>query len=607
MIDGPGLATLARVIGLGSPWHGPVQDSVLTLPNGATMDYPQPGGVTGLPWTFASTYYVRRPAWVAAERSEAQIEADIAAGREWRDYALLSGTARHYCGQPLNGFLWFDGSGATWLVRLYAVTGNAASMTWTVSFTPFGRFASSVPDVVFSVSAPFSLQQTGAPVLHRRSSSGGSPAVVPDTFYEGIVPVSCSPDGSKQLFMAYATHYPTAYNTGRGTLQHLPLAFIELVVASDKSVTVSTIRNRAACMGGFSESSNPAGTKYSALERWVALNYTNPDWTVLPDCPNGGTPRHRTIYPLYEEFLHGDDDYWLYSYRHNTPHPGQWSADWSNQIIAMWYDAAGTLHEITASIKAEITVSVTVGHESLDGERTEAYTCSVDGNLVGPFIDGALRWERSETIEQTEEFTVTLRDNGAVTDASYSWVNAQRYEFSIGGTWASAADSPSMTRSLTGDGSIIEQGNTVATWSFASSSPPSSSLRAFDALDASSRIFPAMTAPDWSANRYDVLPHTVFTGISSISREKNAIVEVVRWSNHAVGMHVQRGDGAAFGRHRFGDALTMAGVVAIPAELDTLGVTSGIVVSGSLQPVTGQLITSIAIRGSSAHLPTCLV
>ena len=55
MIDGPGLATLARVIGLGSPWHGPVQDSVLTLPTGATMDYPQPGGVTGLPWTFAST------------------------------------------------------------------------------------------------------------------------------------------------------------------------------------------------------------------------------------------------------------------------------------------------------------------------------------------------------------------------------------------------------------------------------------------------------------------------------------------------------------------------------------------------------------------------
>lgn len=137
----------ANVPSWGCPWHGPVQGGSLTLPNAATMAYPQPpaktdviGGVpTGIPDTRGSTYRVAVPG-VPAVTPAAE---DVAAGREWRNEATLSGGRLQLYGKQLDGWIYVDPAGSRWLVRCAQLNENvlystAASLVLTVTLTRFG-------------------------------------------------------------------------------------------------------------------------------------------------------------------------------------------------------------------------------------------------------------------------------------------------------------------------------------------------------------------------------------------------------------------------------------------------------------------------------------
>lgn len=118
----------------GDPWHGLCQGGVLTLPNGQTRAHEQPIGMDVL--------LVRRPGMPAVSRSAAEQTADTAAGRQWRNYALLSGTSprlvynKFVYGGPW--WLYIAPDGTRWKVT-WSLSG-AGTVSGSVTLRKFGAF-----------------------------------------------------------------------------------------------------------------------------------------------------------------------------------------------------------------------------------------------------------------------------------------------------------------------------------------------------------------------------------------------------------------------------------------------------------------------------------
>lgn len=133
----PGVITL-----WGHPWHGLVEDGVLTLPNAATMAYPAPSGEGE-----ADVLVFQVPGTPAVTRTPEQTAADAAAGRQWLDHAIISGrSTRRLYGQAIGGngsWLYAAPDGSRWLVTLADVPGTYDLTTaWTATLTcaRFGEF-----------------------------------------------------------------------------------------------------------------------------------------------------------------------------------------------------------------------------------------------------------------------------------------------------------------------------------------------------------------------------------------------------------------------------------------------------------------------------------
>ncbi|MCY1221617.1 hypothetical protein D9M72_336820 [compost metagenome] len=100
----------------GCPWHGLVKGGQLELPNGRTIAYPQPPQTW--PWDSGDTRLVSRPGHSAPVRTDEELAADAAAGRQWMGAAILAGGEGQLHGRPLerNSWIYCAPSGARWLV-----------------------------------------------------------------------------------------------------------------------------------------------------------------------------------------------------------------------------------------------------------------------------------------------------------------------------------------------------------------------------------------------------------------------------------------------------------------------------------------------------------
>lgn len=130
-----------RLVTWGSPWHGLVTDGVMALPNATTMPYT--AGSEGDVIAF------RPPGTVPPPRPPAWRAADAEAGREWRDYALITGrTQRRLYGQviaPHGAWLYAAPTGSRWLMQIDELPAAAKDVTapWalTITATRFGDIA----------------------------------------------------------------------------------------------------------------------------------------------------------------------------------------------------------------------------------------------------------------------------------------------------------------------------------------------------------------------------------------------------------------------------------------------------------------------------------
>lgn len=139
----PGRHPLARPVIFGAPFHGLVQGGSLTLPNTEVKPYPQPN--TTDPDMAGATFLVQRSGVPEVSRTPEQIEADTAAGYQWRNMAMLSGGLQQIFGQDLGGWLYIDPAGRRWWIQITTDLINTAfafvsSLSLSFSVRSFGEF-----------------------------------------------------------------------------------------------------------------------------------------------------------------------------------------------------------------------------------------------------------------------------------------------------------------------------------------------------------------------------------------------------------------------------------------------------------------------------------
>lgn len=103
---------------LGVPYHGLIRNGWLTLSNGRRVAVPtegaiEPVGVAG------DCYLLRVPGMPPVSLTPQEIAIESAAGREWRNYALLSGRGRNYGGITVGRKAWLYAAadGTVWRIE----------------------------------------------------------------------------------------------------------------------------------------------------------------------------------------------------------------------------------------------------------------------------------------------------------------------------------------------------------------------------------------------------------------------------------------------------------------------------------------------------------
>ncbi len=141
------LPPASRPIRIGQPYHGLLRGSVLSLSTGGTLQWLD-GSVPDPDSTSGDCYVLRVPGTPAVGLAPGEVAAEAAAGREWRDYALLTGRARAYAGIAVGSKAWLyaDAEGSVWRIECDMLDG--------ASLTP-SRLAPDQPEGVYPTTADF--------------------------------------------------------------------------------------------------------------------------------------------------------------------------------------------------------------------------------------------------------------------------------------------------------------------------------------------------------------------------------------------------------------------------------------------------------------------
>jgi len=134
-----GLSLLDDFVEFGTPFHGLWRGGHITLPNAETHAMGDPGG--------PGVILLKVPGIGEVTRSPAQLAADAAAGKEYRNYALLSGHSYGGVQVPPSGLgpayhILIDDANAVWLMRM----SHVGSGRFSISVRRFGLFDGATHD-----------------------------------------------------------------------------------------------------------------------------------------------------------------------------------------------------------------------------------------------------------------------------------------------------------------------------------------------------------------------------------------------------------------------------------------------------------------------------
>lgn len=361
----------------GCPWHGLVRGGQLSLPNGASMSYPQPGpstypvtgGTAVAPDTYGSTH-LHAAGMPVIVRGESETASDAASGRQWRNQATLSGGRLHIHGQRLDGWIYVDPEGARWLVRCAQLQGEpsidpGSTISAIIQLIRFGVLGGAAKE--YSYAVPIQFGYTG--FLN-------SAAIALDAI---------SPTGDRAVVMMFRR------STTRQLLRQ-PEGFAEISISGNgRSATISSavIRNN--------EQINSATEKLSSTRWWIADDQwtsTMPPGATFSDSLIEASGSGQRIFSstvcfwydasgvIRELSFRAVVDFMLSMPRPNVPAPEENFPAWSS-FVSLSGSAQLALDGVAVSsvpIAAEISMTFTPSSGSYDyGEIAFSYSVTVDG------------------------------------------------------------------------------------------------------------------------------------------------------------------------------------------------------------------------------------
>jgi hypothetical protein len=610
---------LGRIAAFGAPMHGVVQGGTLTLPNATTMAHPQPAthnifthwfGSDGRPWMGAATYFVKRPGWAMPARTTEQLAADSAAGREWRDWAMLSGMTQYYAGKNLEGWVYFDDAGAAWAVKLTSIGGTVTAATMSFTFTRLGQFSSNPAAPTNRTTPVFDLMQSGAAMKYRPSSANSAALeVLPPEIDADMVLVSQTPDGSKSLWMRTVRHYPAGFYDGLGaTGLDQPIAFIEVTIGAAKAVSAQTIRSRAQLMGTY------ARTLPGEPQNHRVTFYTESSGETQTDVCNFGLPATSEIFTAKIGIDLGE----TLGPEFDVDAARSYSSSLTGVTVAMWYDAAGVLHDITRSYSYSTVVSSTIT-PTASGTKERSNECDVNGDRTALQITGdTLLWDATVNTTVSETHDYGLFDNGVAAPGAHVAVvrtstTAGVYTSSAPGSALSPSSveyNTTTTDHMTVNGVVVVNVSGSTSGFITGGQNTRQPMTVYPGVG--DEVF-ASGEPRLDADR---ALYSMSAWPGSGQEFHAVLIDSVRWSNCAIGIRTRSdtwtGPSWLLDAHEFFGIVTPLGAISHTETFTTPGEQRRVEVSGSLQPVSGEIATVVTDAGwqvepAEPHSPKCWV
>lgn len=493
----------ANVPPWGCPWHGPVQGGSLTLPNAATMAYPQPpaktavigGIITAIPDTHGSTYRVAVPG-VPLVPPAAE---DVAAGREWRNEATLSGGRLQLYGKSLTGWIYVDPAGARWLVRCAQLDENvlnstASPLALTVTLSRFGDLGVA-PE---QYSYPLTITDWGI-------DSGSLPSTV------RVLVDDVRGDGAAAVVMVHQRSFDV------GSTQDVRRAhsFLELTIVgpgSEALLAIGIVRTRSQVIQIAAVPHAPqihlAGWHKLAVSQGGSGEF---EWvTYAGDFDEGDNPTLGDSGSSHRLVNGGVVEYW--QVLRAEVYTGAASVD-CRRIVALWYAATGALVEAALRYTANYAIDWPMPDPGVrDSSITLTWSASVElGGVAGAVVEGS--YYRSLHSEYPA---------GRAYNTANSWVLSQ-----------------------VTDGGLVEQA-----WS--EDGPPA----VWDSPGA-----PGLT--DFDAPQGLLIDYAYSNG--AVPWTGSWMLKLVRYANHVIGIRVTRPNGAYAFHPPTTPSGTASGAVYVPS------------------------------------------
>lgn len=386
----------------GVPWHGKVQGGSLTLPNATTRAWPQPDGTSSGSITDHAgyTFLQKLPGVAEIVRTTEEQAADEAAGMEWRDSFIVSGTDTgstagvlvwpQVHSKPLGGWIYAAPDGGRWLVKgggTYSFS-QGGTLNIPLRLVRFGDFGGAAVTINLTVSATSSAMGQLTPGV----SSTAIKAKVEDI----------TPAGDRAILMLYI---------GNKT----PIGFLLLTLTGTPGVdfvaALSVLQSRAQTLGSLTDSDGVAWARMSAYHTFVRT--INDQTGEAPNCGYSeaiDTPVAHIRLPEWWEAANV------------TVASGERKITITGRILAMWFDAAGTPQPLTLdsaqsyNVDAPLPSNVVSGRVVLRSNRISyGWYC---GDGTGGFTE-YMSYAMSQTVSEAVVQTATLSYLGQSESVEY--------------------------------------------------------------------------------------------------------------------------------------------------------------------------------------------
>lgn len=525
----------------GCPWRGLWRSGALELPNGSTRPAPGLSGVDP-----GDTFLQRMPWAPGATRTPEEAAADAAAGRQWPDYFLLSGTGRYIYGQlkpwSVEGWVYAAPDGTAWQVQYADLTVFPGSFDGRVIVSRIGAYAPDAAEHEY----PLMLADNGlgSPVLPDIVENG---AAIPGGV--GMYMRDIRPDGSAAII---SIEHDAVHGAGSGNcLKSIPVIFYLLELSGtpgvDFAASISVLYSKAQTLGTTTDSG-----KLPVFEEYYYDGNGAMSPAIISDPAEGEviafTPR--TVVPN-EVIDTGGHSPAAFGY---PLYPGTFTRtiEVTGQILAAWFDpATGDPVPVYADTRLhwrdERSTLQQIGSGTLSATKTSAGLESVV-NTLG--------WSVSYTETIEKDFRITLRCGASEVESQLTEV----YQHDYSATWSASFFIPSgsgdylVSQSKESESSVVTR--TTVTPEGSTSEP--GTLGVFTGQRADWRYLDPLGL---TRQIYLIEPYAFFAWSGFGNDSKNEL-GILRYSNNMLAPVWRLTNATQYDTWLQGECLTPAGVVA---------------------------------------------